>query len=80
MLQNDELKIADFGFVKISEDIDQINKSQQKSQFLADSVVGTINYIAPEVLLAETNGTKYHPFKSDVWSMGIILYKMVYGI
>ena len=63
----------------MGEDIDMITKSQQKSQFMAESVVGTINYIAPDVLRADTSGSKYNPFKSDVWSMGIILYKMLYG-
>ena len=63
----------------MGEDLDMITKSQQKSQFMAESVVGTINYIAPDVLRADTVGAKYNPFKSDVWSMGIILYKMLYG-
>lgn len=71
--------IADFGFVKISEDIDLITKSQQRSQFMAESVVGSINYIAPDVLRSESKGIKYNPYKSDVWSMGIILFKMLFG-
>ena len=41
--------------------------------------MGTLNYISPETL-NNTNGTSSHKigFKSDVWSLGCILYNLVY--
>ena len=46
---------------------------------MAESLVGSINYMAPDILLSEIENKSYNPFKSDIWSMGIILYKMLYG-
>lgn len=35
--------------------------------------------MAPDIIEAENLNKEYDPYKSDVWSMGIILYKMLYG-
>lgn len=53
-----KLKIMDFGLSKIM-------SSSEKS---VDGV-GTLNYVAPEVLVRDPYNTK-----ADVWSLGIILY------
>jgi serine/threonine protein kinase len=79
MLQGKNLKISDFGYVKIHTATEMVLRSAQKGQCLAESLVGSINYIAPDILIAERERKKYNPFKSDVWSMGIILYKMLFG-
>jgi tRNA A-37 threonylcarbamoyl transferase component Bud32 len=55
---NLEIKIMDFGLSKIM----SVNEKSSDG-------VGTVNYVAPEVLLREP-----YNFKVDVWSMGIILY------
>lgn len=47
------LKISDFGFVKVHASAELILRSAQKNICLAESLVGTINYIAPDILLAE---------------------------
>lgn len=35
--------------------------------------------MSPDVLNVATNLSTYNAEKSDIWSMGIILYKMLYG-
>eukprot|EP01001_Neometanema_parovale_P006786 NODE_3130_length_1274_cov_203.107732_g2971_i0.p1 GENE.NODE_3130_length_1274_cov_203.107732_g2971_i0~~NODE_3130_length_1274_cov_203.107732_g2971_i0.p1 ORF type:complete len:327 (+),score=89.63 NODE_3130_length_1274_cov_203.107732_g2971_i0:59-982(+) len=58
------LKIADFGLANL-----------QKDQEYLQTVCGTPNYVAPEVLHRE----KYDGFKSDLWSCGVILFVMLFG-
>lgn len=60
------IKLTDFGFVR------EFNPN--KRQFLL-TVCGTTAYMAPEVLKNE----KYSGFAVDIWSLGVILYAMVYG-
>lgn len=60
------IKLTDFGFVR------EFNAN--KRQFLS-TVCGTTAYMAPEVL----QNLKYSGFAVDVWSLGVILYAMLYG-
>ena len=60
------LKIGDFGFSKQLADPDAMLESQ----------LGTPMYSAPEIL---SNDTQYYTKKSDVWSVGVILYEMTVG-
>ena len=53
------LKIGDFG----------LSKSLQTTNYMAQTMCGTILYMAPEVL----NGEAYN-HKADMWSLGCILY------
>ncbi|KAI8388460.1 kinase-like domain-containing protein [Radiomyces spectabilis] len=68
------LKIIDFGIAKrIANNTTNIHRDKQ---------VGTINYMAPEALTDVGHGQNElmkmgRP--SDVWSLGCILYQMVYG-
>ncbi|KAI8638791.1 kinase-like domain-containing protein [Parasitella parasitica] len=71
------LKLIDFGIAKkVSDDTTNIERVVQ---------VGTINYMSPEALLDinEGRGEAGSLMKlgrpSDVWSLGCILYQMVYG-
>jgi len=68
------LKLIDFG---IANEI----QSAETTNIVRDSQVGTINYMSPESL--EPPSTRNAAFKvsrkSDTWSMGCILYQMVYG-
>ncbi|CAN5868107.1 hypothetical protein BH23THE1_BH23THE1_26350 [soil metagenome] len=59
-----DLKLSDFGFAKSYE---------QTDQSLEATLCGTPYYMAPEMLLGE----KYNS-KSDLWSVGIVLYLLIY--
>ncbi|ETI53432.1 hypothetical protein, variant 2 [Phytophthora nicotianae P1569] len=56
-----KLKIADFGFAR-----------ELESEMMAESVVGSPLYMAPELL-----EYKSYDAKADLWSVGIILYEML---
>ena len=57
------IKITDFGFAK------QINKDS-----LITTLCGSPMYMAPEIINKQD-----YDIKSDLWSVGIILYEMTYG-
>lgn len=59
------LKICDFGY----------SKADFKSA--AKSKVGTLTYMAPEVLINRDG--KYDGKMADIWSCGVMLYVMLYG-
>jgi len=64
LMHNGTLKIADFGFCKM------LAENQNTTQ----TIVGSPIYMAPEIL-------KGYPYsiKADIWSMGVILFQMLYG-
>ncbi|KAL3871725.1 hypothetical protein ACJMK2_039710 [Sinanodonta woodiana] len=59
-----KVKVTDFGF----------SKTVQKNE-LSNTFCGSAVYTAPEIL----KGEAYDAFKADVWSLGVILYGLVYG-
>ena len=58
------LKIADFGFCKVLENPDE----------MAQTMLGSPIYMAPEILKGEA-----YTIKADVWSLGVILFRMLFG-
>ena len=74
LMAKGRLKLIDFGIAqKIP--IGTIHISR-------DAIVGTPNYMAPEAIqIAKKQGRRVYKAgkASDVWSMGCILYQMVYG-
>ncbi|KAK9513350.1 hypothetical protein VZT92_026890 [Zoarces viviparus] len=75
VIVNASLKLIDFGIAnRIQPDVTSIMK---------DSQVGTLNYMPPEAIKDTSSQagkacSKISP-KSDVWSLGCILYCMTYG-
>jgi serine/threonine-protein kinase ULK/ATG1 len=64
LLTNDfVIKLADFGFAKFAE-----------NNILLQSYCGTPITMAPEILKR-----KQYNEKCDIWSLGIIIYKMLFG-
>lgn len=61
------IKLTDFGFVR------EFNPYNRR---LLSTICGTTVYMAPELLRSE----KYSGFAVDIWSLGIILYAMIYGV
>ncbi|CAD8142417.1 unnamed protein product [Paramecium pentaurelia] len=59
-------KLADFGFA--------LCKNVQNGVEIQNYNVGTPMYMAPETLI-----NNQYSFKSDLWSVGVVLYEMVFG-
>lgn len=64
LIHNGILKVADFGFCKPLEHQDG----------MAETMLGSPIYMAPEVLKGEA-----YTMKADVWSLGVVLYRMIFG-
>ena len=64
LIHDGTLKVADFGFCKPLEHQDG----------MAETMLGSPIYMAPEVL----HGKPY-TMKTDVWSLGVVLYRMIFG-
>lgn len=75
LLVKGSLKLIDFGIAKaIRSDTTNIQR---------DAQAGTINYMSPEAFMwsdqDQAGGTIKCGRPSDIWSLGCILYQMVYG-
>ncbi len=62
-----EVKIVDFGLAKLAGSTDGLTAS--------GSVVGTVNYLAPELLLGNPADGR-----ADIWSTAVLLYEMLTGV
>ena len=72
IFNNMEVKISDFGLAKIMDDnVDKIELTSQG--------VGTYWYLPPECFDTSRNPPGISS-KVDIWSVGVILYELLYGI
>ncbi|XP_055010315.1 testis-specific serine/threonine-protein kinase 1-like [Boleophthalmus pectinirostris] len=65
--RNNNIKVCDFSLSK------RLSYTDGQPD-LSKTCCGTSNYIAPEIL----RSLAYNPVVTDVWSMGVILFKMLY--
>ena len=64
IINDDIIKLIDFGFAV------KCNRNEYQEFFC-----GTLYYMPPEII----NKKKYIPFYSDIWSLGVLLYAMLFG-
>jgi len=69
MDNNFNIKVSDFGFAR------SYIKHQNGHPVLSETFCGSYAYASPEIL----RGIPYQPQQSDIWSMGVVLYAMVFG-
>ena len=61
LMENDCIKLADFG----------IAKTLDYTGEMAESTVGTPYYLSPEIVQSQP-----YDSKSDIWALGVVLYEM----
>ena len=69
MDQDYNIKLSDFGFARGH------MKPKNGEAILSETFCGSYAYASPEIL----RGIPYQPQLADVWSLGVVLYAMVYG-
>jgi serine/threonine protein kinase len=80
--KNNSIRISDFGFAKLIDSDDIYNNNNMRCSEISDNcitqqdVAGTPLYMSPELLTSETHKNNY---KTDYWSLGIILYFILTG-
>ena len=79
MIRRDRLvKVLDFGLAKLAEGSEPTPATQAPTRLMVNTepgvVMGTANYMSPEQARgAEVDG------RTDIWSLGVILYEMITG-
>lgn len=67
LYHNGIIKVADFGFAKVVEEVEKDHKAPH-------TLLGTPLYMCPQIL----HGEKYSA-KCDVWSTGVVFYELLFG-
>ena len=69
LMKNGRIKISDFGFAKNIGNFAEVNSIK----------CGTPSTMAPEIMFENKNQALFNK-KCDIWSLGIILHELIYGI
>ncbi|KAK3907184.1 Testis-specific serine/threonine-protein kinase 4 [Frankliniella fusca] len=64
------IKLSDFGFARRGE-----STAHGQPPHLSETFCGSFAYASPEIL----RGVPYQPQLADIWSMGVVLYAIVFG-
>ncbi len=67
------VKILDFGIAKVK--MDALQKSEEGGLTRTGSMLGSPHYMSPE----QAQGLKTIDARSDIWSLGVVLYKLLCG-
>ena len=68
---SEDILISDFGLSRL------VWRQSQDKQLMSKTYCGTPPYMAPEVLVIYTKrGATYEARAADIWSLGVILYKL----
>ncbi len=67
------VKILDFGIAKVR--MDSMQRAEEGGLTRTGSMLGSPHYMSPE----QAQGLKTIDHRSDVWSLGVVLYKMLTG-
>ncbi|ESO89780.1 hypothetical protein LOTGIDRAFT_74837, partial [Lottia gigantea] len=66
---SNKLRVTDFGFARRN------LRGKMGEIIYSETYCGSYAYAPPEIL----KGIPYNPFLAEIWSMGVVLYTMVYG-
>ena len=69
------LKLLDFGLARPLDGVPVSDITRTHTVWATGLVMGTIPYMAPELLRGEPGDTR-----SDLWAMGVVLYEMATGV
>ena len=79
MLRRDGyVKVLDFGIAKLAEQEVPVTMAEEEAVLLVEtnlgSILGTVRYMSPE----QARGAPVDK-RSDIWSLGVVLYEMTAG-
>ncbi len=72
-LKPENIILDEFGYIKLTDF--GLAKDNITSDNIAQTICGTTDYLAPEIIMGEKYGKSV-----DIWCIGILLYEMLFGI
>jgi serine/threonine protein kinase len=72
--QRAQVKVLDFGLAKIAKKVETDSQAETRVKTKPGVVMGTVAYMSPEQALGKETDAR-----TDIWSLGVILYEMATG-